>query len=545
MPRNLLLLPLAAAAVAATLPAAAQAATVSKSPAGIVLYNAAEGEDNDLTITQAGDVVTFEEASLPVVAFGACSQAGLSKVECSAEQIAELGINAGDGVNVVVASAPHVTTMIAAPESVNTFTGGPSGNLLIGGANHDVLTGGAGPDEIRGNGGADEIAGMAGADTLDGGLGADRFLSATVDGADVMIGGAGLDTADYSARATGVTVSLDGVANDGGHGAGPFPLPEGDDVDPSVEAIEGGAGGDTLVGSSAGNRLDGGGGDDLLAGGLGADLLVGGPGRDGVSYAGYGGPVTVDLDGEAGDDGLAGELDTVRADVEDIIGGSGPDHLSGGAAANAIHGGAGNDVIAGLGGSDELFGDGGDDELRSTDGLADTDDCGDGTDTTVADPLDVRVGCELPMPPPAGDTGGTGPAGADTPGGTTTADTPGVTTAADPSPPPSLLIGPSRLRLDRRGAAKIRVACPPSAAGRCVGTLTITRMVRGTSRRCGRRDFSIAAGRTVTVRTRLTRSLRRAIARGRVRVRVTARAHDAVSAAGHTRARLTLLRPAR
>jgi Ca2+-binding RTX toxin-like protein len=535
MPRNLLLLlAFAAAAVAATVPATAQAATVSESPAGVIIYNASGGEDNELAITQAGDVITFEEASLPITAFAACWQAGLSKVECPAAQVTEIGVNAGDGVNEVVASAPHATTIIGAPGSVNTFTGGPSGNLLIGGVNHDVLTGGAGNDELRGNDGVDEIAGMGGTDTLDGGVGADRFLSATVDGADAMDGGPGVDTADYSARVTGVTVSVDNVANDGGHSVGPFPLPENDNVDSSVENVSGGAGDDTLVGSSAANSLSGGAGADRLAGGLGADLLAGGTGHDVVSYAGYAGPVTVDLDGAAGDDGLEGELDTVVADVEDILGGSGPDALTGNAAANEIRGGAGNDLIDGLGGSDLLSGETGDDELRSTDGLPDSDYCGDGTDTTVADPLDVRVACEQPAPPAADD--GTDPGGTDTPDG--------ATPGADPSPAPSLGIGPSRLRLDRRGGARLRVACPASAAGRCAGTLTIRREVGGATRRCGRRDFSIPAGRTATVRTRVTRSLRRALAHGRVRVQLLARAHDALSTTGDTRTRVTLLRPA-
>ncbi|MCU7722198.1 hypothetical protein ODJ79_00545 [Actinoplanes sp. KI2] len=96
--------------------------------------------------------------------------------------------------------------------------------------------------------------------------------------------------------------------------------------------------------------------------------MLGGPGRDGVDYEFYSKPVTVDLDGATGDDGQAGEHDTVGADVEQLVGGSGADHLTGNAAANGINGGNGNDVIHGLGGNDTLSGDEGRDTVYGDDG---------------------------------------------------------------------------------------------------------------------------------------------------------------------------------
>src|SRR6185295_14762220 len=82
--------------------------------------------------------------------------------------------------------------------------------------------------------------------------------------------------------APNLTVSIDGVANDGDTG-------EGDNVKTDVETVVGGDGADTLTGSSGNNKLVGGigndslngaAGDDILDGGVGADVMVGGAGND-------------------------------------------------------------------------------------------------------------------------------------------------------------------------------------------------------------------------------------------------------------------------
>ena len=95
------------------------------------------------------------------------------------------------------------------------------------------------------------------------------------------------------------------------------------------------------------------GGNDYLDGKGGADVLNGGGGsHDRVGYGSRTASVSVDLDGSAGDDGEAGEGDTVSADVEDVLAGSGDDQLVGNAAANLLQGGPGADSIAGGGGKD-------------------------------------------------------------------------------------------------------------------------------------------------------------------------------------------------
>lgn len=536
---------LAAAVAAISVPTAAEAATVLKSINGVVSYGGEPGENNDVKVTEVNGVIVFEEASVAISPHPSCAALTPTKVGCTASGVELIRVTVGDGVNKVVSSAPYKTTIDGADGTSNEFKGGPVQNLLLGGYNHDVLTGGAGPDEIQGDDGSDYITGLGGADELIGGVGGDIFFSASLDGADLMDGGADYDTADYSARTTSIGVSLDNVSNDGGHSEPPFLIPENDDVRATVEKVKGGSGNDALEGSNAGNRLEGGGGSDLLAGRLGADGLEGGPGEDTVSYAGYGGALTVDLDGESGDDGLDAEQDTVGVDVERLLGGSGADQLTGNASANVIRGGAGNDLIDGLDGADELFGDDGDDTLTSQDGVADADDCGAGTDTTVADALDARLECELPVA--TGGGGGTG--GGETDGGGETggatrgvATTPEGATAPTVPAGPLVSIGPSRLRLDRRGYARLRVSCPATANLRCSGTLGLTRTRRGRASTLGSRRFSIATGRTGMVRIQIARRLRRAIGRRGVRATALASAHDAVSSARTSKRSVRILR---
>src|SRR5204863_8219515 len=67
-----------------------------------------------------------------------------------------------------------------------------------------TISGGTGNDTIGGGDGADSITGDDGDDLLKG-----------RGGPDTLVGGNGFDTADYSFYVVPVTVSLDGVSNDG------------------------------------------------------------------------------------------------------------------------------------------------------------------------------------------------------------------------------------------------------------------------------------------------------------------------------------------
>jgi Ca2+-binding RTX toxin-like protein len=128
----------------------------------------------------------------------------------------------------------------------------------------DEIDAGVGNDSVDGRGGVDHIHGGDGDDTLRGGSSDDLLLGEGGDdtliggtGADQINGGDGIDLADYAALLDPVTVTLDGVANDGTGD-------EQDDVLPDVENVRGGAGNDTLTGNDRANTLSGGDGNDFI-----------------------------------------------------------------------------------------------------------------------------------------------------------------------------------------------------------------------------------------------------------------------------------------
>jgi Ca2+-binding RTX toxin-like protein len=129
---------------------------------------------------------------------------------------------------------------------------------------------------VFGAGGDDTLVSGPGPDEFDGGYGGDPS------GVDAPSN----DTVTYAGRTTGVTVTLDGLPDDGAPG-------EGDEILPTVEHVIGTGFADTLVGAANATgdryyRLDGGGGDDVLSGGAGQDLIDAGAGNDTVIALGGG-----------------------------------------------------------------------------------------------------------------------------------------------------------------------------------------------------------------------------------------------------------------
>lgn len=272
----------------------------------------------------------------------------------------------------------------------------------------DELTGGPGDDTLDGYSGNDQINGGAGNDTLKGSSGDDTFVAEP--GGDSYDGGGDAgDSLSYAARGTGVTLSLDGVANDGqagvdGAGAGGSGAAA-DNVAASFngkitgtgqpDTITGGTGHDQLFGGPGIDTIRGGvigatnDGNDLIDGGAGGDALDGGTGANTVDYSTRTANLTVDLT-DAAPDGEAGEGDTLT-NFSGIRGGSGNDTLKlapvntsdaaalvlgrgvdgnggndvivGTAGVEVLNGGPGNDTITALGGPDRLIGGDGDDQL--------------------------------------------------------------------------------------------------------------------------------------------------------------------------------------
>ena len=286
---------------------------------------------------------------------------------------------------------------------IENATANGNGMALIGNDGPNVLRGGYGDDLLDGEGGADTLT-----------------------------GGAGFDVADYSLRTAAVSLTLDGKANDGAAG-------EQDSIAGDVEALVGGDGSDILSGD---------GGDNVFDGGPGADVMLGGGGIDAVDYSSRTAPVAADLDGQPGDDGEAGEGDTLGADVAGLFGGSGNDTLTGNALDGFLDGGTGADRLTDAGGEDYLDGGAGDDAIESDDGQDDFVTCGIGNDQVHRDALDeIDSDCEIVTPVIS-----------PTPTATPVRPGPIPTPTFTPSPRPI----PSRPIADRRApAVQLRVEARP------------------------------------------------------------------------------------
>ncbi len=322
----------------------------------------------------------------------------------------------------------------AAGEADNVLTdvegidGGSGNDVLTGSAAPDSLYGSAGDDSLNGLGGNDALTGGAGNDRLTGGAGRDTAFAGagSSDGADTFSGGAGVDHVSYRLRSGPVTVSLNGVPDDGTAGEGDNNLAdvenasgtvgpdtitgnasantlEGDHGNdtltggPGPDVLRGGDGADTLHGTEGDDQLGGGPDNDVLHGGTGNDLLNpdagprsdpdgflrdddvlnGGPGIDTVTFSSRTAAVTADIDSTA-DDGAANENDNILGNVENLVGGAGNDALTGNLLGNRITGSGGNDV------------------LDVVDGVSgnDTADGSSGSDVCVTDDGDITLACE-------------------------------------------------------------------------------------------------------------------------------------------------------
>jgi Ca2+-binding RTX toxin-like protein len=292
---------------------------------------------------------------------------------------------------------------------------------VVGGSGDDVLIGSEAPNVLNGGpGGSDTLCGGLGPDTVDY---SDRSapVHVSLDGSlptDPRLNEQTPNTSEPAARTTCIVPfggqpalpgqtppspgQTDCVPNDGADG-------EHDCVGEDVEDVTGGSGDDTLVGNSpnsdqcfrdpqhgdqtlvpcigpkveprGANRLVGGAGKDVLDGLGGPDVLEGGSGSDTATYADRTEPIVGTIDGAADDGGtsdinpLSQKHDNIMSDVENVIGGSGSDHLVGSGADNTLTGGSGDDVVEGGGGNDVLNGGDGNDSAEG----------GDGTDAVFGD----------------------------------------------------------------------------------------------------------------------------------------------------------------
>lgn len=306
---------------------------------------------------------------------------------------------ASSGIAVDLAGGTD-TFGIKGTSGADNFTFGASGILLNTDTNKDVTLAGVetyvvslgdGDDVFTSAGNATAGAAFGSPIAVYGGAGNDTFNQGSVATPEETIsGGSGTDTVTYASRSAAVTVTIgagSGASADDGLSG------EKDDVTADVEVVIGGSGDDTLTASTTAATLQGGPGNDTLIGGAGDDTLSGGAGNDtlrgkagndvlngddgddvfdeetasngGDVFNGGNGIDTVDysartvalvvtMDGAAANDGESNEKDNVKADVENLKGGSGDDNITGNASHNKIWGGDGNDTLAG-GAGDDVF----------------------------------------------------------------------------------------------------------------------------------------------------------------------------------------------
>jgi Ca2+-binding RTX toxin-like protein len=341
------------AAVILVVAAPARAAQVSVSQAteeeGTLTslnYSAAAGEVNRLTLSQGTPVggdptIVVRDSGAPIAAGDGCTATVPGEAVCR--------MPVGDFDNSISASLDDGddTADARAVRSAKV-----------------LLEGGRGADTLRGSRGqvnslfGDTIAGRraGGVDVLVGGQASDFLLGGPRD--DTLDGRRGRDEASYSNETSRVFVSLP---------AGRAEAPAHTDALTSIENVEGGDGGDTLIGNAGRNRLTGEGGKDELRGNAGDDRLVG-----------DGGGLFV---------GGGGKDDT-------MVGGPGNDLLLGERGDDRMFGRSGHDRLIAGRGRDDVFGGTGNDRVNSRDGRRDTVRCQAGADLVRPDALDVLFGCD-------------------------------------------------------------------------------------------------------------------------------------------------------
>jgi Ca2+-binding RTX toxin-like protein len=292
----------------------------------VVSYETTSYKVHNVVFTRSGRTVTVDDTTALKPGSG-CTAVDSTKVRCTTKV----------DPTAVRVYLGELNDAVVNRTDLSLFAYGGYGNdRMTGGPRRDVFRGGDGNDAIWGLGGNDEIWGDTGADALSGG-----------DGDDALLGWEGNDR------------------------------------------LLGGNGHDELYGFDGNDIEDGGPGNDFLNQttvpiGSDADSLIGGAGIDAVHYDFRDRPVTADADAVRGDDGQAGEHDTIGTSVEEIYGGYGNDRLLGTPRPDSLDGGPGNDVIAGSTGNDWLTGGPGRDYVNGAGG----------TDTCSVETSDTVLSCE-------------------------------------------------------------------------------------------------------------------------------------------------------
>lgn len=468
----------AVAAVALAAPAAAHGAQVTFEGSTLV-YTADPGFDSPMLVKSydSGRMLIMDWGGTQVPPGSTCTSGGFS-VECDWPAAVRIRLGAGNDKPIVGSDVPagiRVELYGEAGDDELWDRREQGAGLMDGGSGSDTLTAGGGASVLRGGPGNDALAGGGGNDVLDGGDDFDSLSGG--DGADLIDGGAGIDAIAFGEwSGTGLSLSLDGAANDGFAG-------ERDNV-VRVETIELGARG-TYVGSDGPERF---------------------------RFSDYTGAAPVVASGRGGDDTMTG-----GNGVERLDGGAGNDRLEGGFNHDTIVGGPGRDTIYGDRTAAQCGGYGqsctvpfGNDTIDARDGGPDQIDCGVGQDTALVDAVDVVANCETVR-------GKTAPA------------PPSPPVAKDDDRPAVRVVSKRSLRSLARSGLRLRVACKGACRVRAeliANRAGAKRLKLGRSRRVASASRRLARAGTASIRVKPSRAVGRRVARLRsarwtLRVRVT------------------------
>ena len=205
---------------------------------------------------------------------------------------------------------------------------GAGNDMVFAGSGNDIVFGGSGNDRLYGEDGDDTILGEEGDDFISGGSGADILLGGA--GNDTLQGDAGNDTLDGGDGDDNLAGGADNDVMMGGAGN---------------DSLSGGDGNDVLSDGAGWDTVHGGAGDDhvMAAADAADDVYDGGAGQDTLDYSTATFSVTVDL-GSGTADGLDIGHDLIAA-FEEVITGSGDDHIVAGSSSVSMTGGDGNDTF--------------------------------------------------------------------------------------------------------------------------------------------------------------------------------------------------------
>ena len=188
---------------------------------GIVTFRAHALEQNNVSVTKAGDAYEFRQSGRRLRAGQGCSQIDDYNASCPGAAISSVEFFGYDGDD-------SLTAVVDVP--VTAF----------GGDGNDTLAAGPGDDRL--------------------------------------IGGAGEDLVSYAAASAGVEIDL-GVLGEQITGS------SGTDTFDGIEGVIGSDHDDVLTGNDVNNRIHGGSGDDTISAGSGSDIVFGGSGADVVTGA--------------------------------------------------------------------------------------------------------------------------------------------------------------------------------------------------------------------------------------------------------------------